>query len=563
MSNKLSLLVNFIGVDKMSGALRNIVGLGRNGSQSLRALNGEARRLQREMKDVGRELKGASGNVTQLIDRERALERALAGVNRQMDRQRKLAAINADTKAIQARGTDLKNRGVSNITGGAGLAAPIILAVKAAGDFSSGMVDIQQKADLSDRATERLGNRIVRLAEVARQLPEDMRAGFDVLLAAGLGVDPATKMIGPIGRLATAYKVEIPDAAHAGFAAITNLKIAADDTARVFDIMASAGNSGSFEIADMARQFPGLTAQMQALGQVGVPAVADLAAALQVAMHAAGNADEAGNNIENLLAKINAPGTITAFKKNFGVDLPAAMKKLEQQGYSSLEAIALITKKATKGDMKKLGFAFEDQQARSGILALIQNLDEYRRIRASALQAGGTVDRQFNQRVARDATVQWRAFMGTASSLAITLGTTLLPVITDVLGTIQSVAMAASRWAQQNPQLAGALMKVASALIIAKIGLGVLQFAFGGILGPIASTIGFFRKLQAIGAFGTVFTRLAGIVTSGGGALVRIFGVMRVAALFLARGVMQGSLIRDRRAKKVIWEFQVFLSWVA
>ena len=37
-SNKLSLLVNFVGVDKMSGSLRNIMALGKKGSRSLNEL---------------------------------------------------------------------------------------------------------------------------------------------------------------------------------------------------------------------------------------------------------------------------------------------------------------------------------------------------------------------------------------------------------------------------------------------------------------------------------------------------------------------------------------------
>lgn len=543
MSNKLSLLVNFVGVDRMSGALRNIVGLGRNGSQSLRALNGEARRLQREMRDVGRDMRTASGNVTRLIERERELERALAGVNRQIDRQKRLAAIDADRAAMQRRGEDLRTRGRENVVGGVTLAAPLILATKAAADFSSGMVDIQQKADLTDAAADRLSRRVMVLARDARMLPEDMRTGLDALLAKGLNVDAATAMLGPIGRLSTAYKVEVPDAANAGYASLSNLKIAAADTGRVFDIMAKAGNDGSFEIRDMARHFPSLTAQMQALGDTGVDAVADLSAALQVAMHTAGNADEAGNNIQNLLGKINAPGTIAAFRKNFGVDLPAAMKKLTDQGHSSLEAIAMITQKATKGDMKRLGFAFEDAQARAGILALIQNMEKYRTIRASAMKAGGIVDRQFDQRVARDATVQWRAFLGTASTLAITLGTTLLPVVTSVLANVERLAHGIATWAQANPELAGALTQIAAGLITARIGIGALQIAFGGLLGPLGSTIAFFRKVEGVSRFTRTIGFLKSTVTGAGPVLVRTFGLVRIAALFLARGVMQAGLM--------------------
>lgn len=519
MSNKLNLLVNFIGVDKMSGALRNIVGLGRDGSKSLKALSGEARKLEREMAKVQREIAKGTGNLTALVDKERDLENQLRQTNEQLKRQKRLAAIDADTRAMRRQGESLKSKGQDNIVGGATMAAPMILAVKAAAEFSSGMVDIQQKTGLTDQATDQLGNRIIRLGGLARQLPEDMRAGLDVLLAKGMSLDAATAAIGPAGRLATAYKVDLPDAANAAFSSISNLKVASRDTGKIFDSMAAAGNAGGFEVRDMARFFPSLTAQMQALGEKGVPAVADLSAALQVAMHTAGSADEAGNNMENLLGKINSPGTISAFKKNFGVDLPSAMKKLQDQGMSSLEAISLITQKATGGDMKKLGFAFEDQQARMGILALIQNMEEYRRIRATAMQSGGTVDKQFNQRVARDATVQWRAFLGSASSLAIVLGTTLLPVMTEVFGQLGVIATGVANWAQAHPALAGALMKTAAALVTMRVGLGVVQFAIGSFLGPLGSAISIARKA------GPVFTML------------------RTAALFLAKGVMRAGMM--------------------
>lgn len=552
MSNKLSLVVNFAstGLNQMSAGLRVMVGLGRNGSQALRALNGDARRLQREMRDVSRELSRGSGNVTELVNRERELERALAGVNEQLRSQQRLRAIDADRTAMRAHAAELRAKGTDNVMSGVALAAPLILATKSAAEFTSGLVDIQQKAGLTDQATDALASRIIMLADRAKQMPEDMRAGLDTLLSKGMNVDPATQMLEPIGRLATAYKVEIPDAANAGYAAMMNLKIPANQVGMAFAIMAQAGNDGSFEIADMARQFPTLTAQMQALGEVGPRAAADLSAALQVAMHTAGNADEAGNNIQNLLTKINAPGTIAAFKKNFGIDLPAAMAKLEKQGYSSMEAIALLTTKATKGDTKKLGFGFEDQQARMGLLAIVQNMNEYREIRASAMaaaagaaKAGGLVDKQFDQRAARDATVKWRAFLGTASSLAIVLGSTLLPVMTQSLGYLHDAAAAVMVWAQHNPALAGTLMKVAAGLITARIGIGALQIAFGGFLGPAANVIAFFRKVEGV----SKFTRLLGLLRGGVGAtatvMVRAFGVMRIAAMFLARGVMQAGMM--------------------
>lgn len=81
MDNKLLLAVNFLGIDKLSGSIRNIVASGRQGATSLKGLKDEARDLGRQLDAVRKELSGASGNVTALMDRERDLERAIKSSN--------------------------------------------------------------------------------------------------------------------------------------------------------------------------------------------------------------------------------------------------------------------------------------------------------------------------------------------------------------------------------------------------------------------------------------------------------------------------------------------------
>jgi TP901 family phage tail tape measure protein len=503
MSNKLSLLVSFIGADKLSGSIRNITGASKKGSIALKAMGDESRRLKRELADVGRQLQSATGNVTGLMNRERDLARQLEFSNRQIEQQknrlRDLAAIERTTADRKAMASNLVSSGQSDIAQGLSLAAPLILATKAAADFTTGMVDIQQKADLSDAATARLQNTIVKAAQASRQLPENMRAAVDVL--AGKGLDPrqAVLLAPSIGRLGTAFRVDLADGAAAAYANLNNLKVPISQTSAALDVMAASGNMGAFEIRDMARHFPALTAQMQALGAKGVPAVGQLSAALQVAEKGTGNADQAANNVQNLLSKINAPGTVKAFEKNFGIDLPAAMKKLEAQGYDTVESIAMITSKATGGDLKKLGYAFEDMQAQGALRSLIQNLDEYRTIRDKSLKSTGVIDKAFDQRVLKDANVSWEAFKGTASTLAITLGTTLLPVMTEALAQIGGLAMSVSNWAQANPEAAATIIKLVAGLAVFKLGLGAAKIALGGIIGPFATAWGWFQKMRTLG----------------------------------------------------------------
>ncbi|PKP97997.1 MAG: phage tail tape measure protein, partial [Alphaproteobacteria bacterium HGW-Alphaproteobacteria-13] len=543
--NRLSLIVQFnsAGLDKLNGGLRNIVGLSKRGATALRSFQQDSARLKREIAATGKELRGASGNVTELIDRERALAAQLDETNRKIDRQKRLLAIAADADRIAERGRELRGRGRDNMIEGAAMAAPFILAAREAGNFSSGMVDLQQKAELTDKQTAQLERTILRAAAAAHQLPEATREGVDIL--AGFGLDPrrAALMIAPIGRLGTAMKVEMADGAAAAFANYQNLKVAVSDTSRALDIMAAAGNAGAFEVRDMARHFPSLTAQLNALGEEGLSAVGNLSAALQIARRTTGTSDEAATNVNSLLRKINAPVTIRAFKKNFGVDLPAAMKKLRDQGYDTFEAIAMITKQATGGDLSRIGFLFENAETQGAVRALVQNLDDYRKIRDEVAQSEGTVGRAFDQRVAKDATVQWRSFMATVSNIAIVTGNALLPALGEAAKSVQGTMRHVLAWTEANPALTAGIVKLAGGLIAAKIGFGAVQFAVGGMLGPLSTAYRLFMQFRAVDAMGQRITFLGRTAARAGPMVARGFGLVRTAALFLARGVARAGMM--------------------
>lgn len=89
MDNRLLLAVNFLGVDKLSGSIRNIVAGSKQGAASLKAMKAEARGLESELKDVRKGLAGGTGNLTDLINRERELERAIKATNLRFEEQQR------------------------------------------------------------------------------------------------------------------------------------------------------------------------------------------------------------------------------------------------------------------------------------------------------------------------------------------------------------------------------------------------------------------------------------------------------------------------------------------
>lgn len=459
-------------------------------------LEATERRQTQALSEMGLKLHTAGIDTEDLARHQRRLRTEAVQTNREIaeqerrvgqlaDRERRMAAGRARFAKIQGMATGLAAGGAAAIGTGMAMAAPLIGSIKAAQEYESVMTDIGQKADLSRVQATALGKNLLISAKAANQMPADMQAGIDALAGLGAKVPAAVKMMTPIGRAATAYKAEIADLSNAAYAATDNLKVPVSQTQRIIDIMASAGKSGAFEIKDMAQYFPALTAAYQGLGQTGTGAVADLAAGLQIARKGAGDAASAGTNLANILQKIASPATNKAFEK-MGVDLPAALKKAYAEGKTPLEAIAELTNTTLKGDLSKLGYLFEDAQVQQGLRPLIQNMDEYRRIRAEASKADGTTDRDFAERM-KDSAEQTKQLKINATTLAITLGAQLLPTVNAVVTKANAFATWIGDVANRYPNATKAIAIGAAAFAALFLVLGGGAIVIAGLVAPFAA----------------------------------------------------------------------------
>jgi TP901 family phage tail tape measure protein len=448
-----------------------------------------------QLRELRTALQAAGANTRDLAGYERNLADRYANTNRELaEQERRLERVaNREQRMGAARDRFSRTMGAAGNVAGAGMgmlatagamALPIVAGIQGAQEYESKMTDIGQKANLTRAATGRMGADLLKAARAANQLPEAMQGGVDTL--SGFGLDPrqATAMMQPIGRAATAYKAEISDLAAASFAAHDNLKIALNETGRMIDGMAAAGKAGAFEVKDMAQHFPSLTAAYQGLGQTGVAAGVDIAAALQITRKGAGDSASAATNLGNILQKISSPATVRAFKK-MGVDLPKSLKRMYADGKTPIEAISELTNKTLKGDLSRLGYLFEDAQVQQGLRPLIQNMEEYRRIRTEAMNAGGTTDADFAERM-RDSAEQTKQLTVNAAMLAIQLGTVLLPTVNDLLGNASAMASRLGDWSQRHPALTKAIV-VGTVAITAMMGAAaLLTLAYAAMMGPMA-----------------------------------------------------------------------------
>lgn len=194
---------------------------------------------------------------------------------------------------------------------------------------------------------------------------------LDTLIASGtVGVDNAMKMLPTLQRFATASGADPSQLAAIAIRSMQSLNVAAEEMPRVLDMAITAGQAGGFELKDMARWLPQQMAASRLSGMTGMPGVAKLLAANQAAAITAGTKDEAGNNLVNLLAKINSQDTARDAAK-LGINLSGSLAAARGKGVNSLDAFVNLVDQIASSDKnygalrKKAAAAGDDGERRA------------------------------------------------------------------------------------------------------------------------------------------------------------------------------------------------------
>jgi TP901 family phage tail tape measure protein len=435
----------------------------------------------------------------------------------------------------------VRDEAKGQILGTVGAVMTVAAPVKESMEFEHRLAGIGNIAEMTNQQVTGLGKSVLRTGVEVNQTSSAMLDAYNVLLGKGLDSGRATALLGIIGKTSTGEQASIEDMSTTTFALLDNLKVAESQIPKSMDMLAQAGKEGAFELKDMARYFPQLTAQAATLGLKGTEAVGTLGAALQVAMKGAGSPEEAATNLRNFLQKATAPDTIKNFAK-MGVNLEASLKKAVAGGANPLEYLLGLIQKVTKGDKFKVGQLFGDMQVQNFLAPMMQHMEEYREIKQKALGASGVVDRDFANMMATG-TERVKHARVELGRLAVTLGTVLLPALGDAADKFGAVLSVVSDLAQRYPGLTTVVAFAAVGLVGFKV--ASLAARFGGtlLLDGVSLLVGafnFFRpsvlaanaslvwhKALALGS-AAAHGVWQGALLVGRGAMLAFAGVMKV-----------------------------------
>lgn len=492
---------------------RQIVALGRQQLATQR-LEERQKKLQQQTALVRAELyrAGISANdgagATARITREtmrynQQLSEQETRLKRVGEQQRRMHAV----RATYSRSLEVRDRiagaGATTTAAGVGMGAPVMAAVKSYASMEDAMKGVAKQVNgLRDDN----GNRTARFYEMqdaikaaSEQLPmENGAVDYAALVEGGARMNVANPndswadqkrdllaFASTAAKASTAF--ELPaDELSEGLGKIASLyKVPTRNIEQLGDALNYLDDNAMSKGADIIDV-------LQRMGGVADRLDYRNAAALGSTFLSLGAAPEIAASASNAMVRELSIATMQSKRFFAGMDLlklnPAEIEK--QMTTDAIGTIQRVLEKVNHLPQDKrlsamtmlFGKEFGDDAAK-----LANNLPELQRqLRlTSGGDANGSMQKESD--INKDSlSAQWLLVKTGAQNAFSSLGETLREPLLDIMESVKGVTGALRRWVEQNPQLAGTLMKVAAATAAITVVLGTLAVAMAAVLGPLA-----------------------------------------------------------------------------
>ena len=570
------------------------------GSTFRSAMSGTRRALD-SLSDTSRRLQERQNALTRATERYgqlgssrmQHLNSELLRVSRTMEQierqQRRLSAASATSDALKANRMALYGQGIEAYGMAQTVYHTVSPAVQQSMSFQDKMIDMSITAKYDNKTRDALAGQIKGWALKYNQYQDELQEAMGSLISDNIdNVSDIGFLMPDIARAATATRTSAQDWAKVAAVWQNSLKGAARDFGAVQNIMAYAGDQGSFEIPDQVKWMQSLAPMMAGIAS-GKEAVAEIGASLQIAKIGAGSTDEAANNFKNFLTKIFARDTQKQFA-DLGIDLQGSIASYKAAGISPIEGMLSVIERylnakspealagfksamKIKNDTARdealqalaknfgLGDMFADMQVMAFIRPMLANMDRYREIRAGALRAADNdlLASAYDQRL-KSPLEATKTLMVSSRDLAITLGDQLAPSFISLTQDLLPLIHGTKHWVATHPQFVSGAFKLISALLAIKIATVGLKLGLNLLISPFVNVwktavllrTNWHRLTTALGEGGKLRWLVTGFsrLTSGGlklskvlaGSLVRGFMSAARAVLWIGRALMMNPI---------------------
>ena len=427
---------------------------------------------------------------------------------------------------------------------GASLSRPLISATRDAARFGQGLTGIGITAQLTDAQLRPLRASILATSRDLKLSASTVQGTYGAVLAEGVynslsDLSKAGAAVAKFQKLAEVMADPISNEEAGALSAAfgSTFKLRADQLDKASAMISKSAKAGGVGIGALAKALPAQAGSLRGLSFANDVGLADLLAANQIAKRLAGSSDMATNNVTNLFAALANQQTIKNFRE-MGINIEAEIKKGVKRGVSPLETVATVAYRKSKGDLFRIGEIFGDRQARDAAVAIVQNLDDFRRM-SREIQSADALPQYLAdvRRATSNTAASFAGYTAAAERMGIATGTILAPAAGLAANLLEKVANWMSKAEESSNPLARAAVFAAAGFAAFAVSAGAIGNAVVGVLGPmliLRTLFGALGGAAVLGAAANVL-RFAGIVT--GALRVLSIGLLTTPAGWIILGI--------------------------
>lgn len=471
----------------------------------------------------------------------------------------KILASNSASGALHAVTNDLERMGVQSArsggllgtvagvgmaaVAGAGLAVAggLGFAVKQAMDFESVMSGVGAVSSATGEELSSLSAMALQIGKDTKFTATEAGQAMEELVKAGIPVEDILNGAASAAvNLAAAGATSIPSAAAIMAGAMNAFNIAGTDAAHVADIITGAANESMINVEEFGIGF----GQLAAVANLTGFSLEDTATALAILTSKGIQASDAGTSLKTMFLQLNPQtkkarelmaelGIITADGRNQFFDANGEVRSLSAVTQVLTDALSDLTDEERILALKQL---FGQDAVRAGAILFQEGAAGVNKMK-EALEGTSAAD---IARIRMDNLAGALEMMkGSISTLAITFGLELMPVLQEGVEGITELINAAIPWAAEHaPAFAQAAREMIAAFIpwIKEHGPAILQ----GLADFASTTVTVVGAIfSIIGAVNEFLTPLGGL----GAALPIVIGLMGVSGLLGAFSGLLGPIM--------------------
>jgi len=303
-----------------------------------------------------------------------------------------------------------------------GLAAATTLAI----GFDKSMRNVNSIAQLNEESFKALEKQVLDLGRTAGVAPKTLADGLYDVVSSGFKAKDAMKILTAGAKAAKAGLTDTATATGAVTAVLNAYHKSASDAGEVSDALFQTVNVGVIDFQTLAQNIGDVLPFASTLGV----SIQDVGASIATLTKEGISGAETMTRIKAVMTQFISPSKDLAKAiKDQGFESGAAMIKSK-----GLQGSLDLLQKATHGNLTEMGKLFPDVRALGGALALTGKNSKSANADLVALAKSQGATSKAAEEQAKSISAQWDKAIGKLQASAITLGTQVLPVISDGIG---------------------------------------------------------------------------------------------------------------------------------